>query len=242
MEYNIESFGMSDQGLVRQNNEDVFEALIEKNFFALADGMGGHNAGEIAASLAIQFVCQKINEADLSLSAEEMGQYLRQALAQANAHIWGHSLQDPHYLGMGTTLCCFMIHDESLIYAHVGDSRLYRFRGNLELITRDHSLRASLEDKGEVENGKGLPYKHVITRALGTTSHVMPDIGILSILPNDIYFLCSDGLSDMVPDSTIEAILKVAPKISLAVPVLIQAALEKGGNDNITVLMVKINN
>jgi protein phosphatase len=242
MEYNIESFGMSDLGLVRQNNEDVFNAVPEKNFFALADGMGGHNAGEIAASLAVQFLCERVSQADLSNSAEEMGQFLRQIVAEANAHIWGLSVQNPHYTGMGTTLCCFIIHDESLIYAHVGDSRLYRFRGHLELLTRDHSLRASIQAQGGQEEGKELPCKHVITRALGTTSNVMPDIGILSILPNDIYFLCSDGLSDMVPEATIEAILKVAPKIDLAVPVMIQTALEKGGNDNITVLMVKIIN
>lgn len=234
MDDHIESFGMSDIGLTRQNNEDLFSSVPEKKFFILADGMGGHNAGEVAASLAIQSLCEQVKEVDSTLTAEEMGQFLRQAVAQANKTIWTHAQEDPRYQGMGTTLCCFIIHDESLIYAHIGDSRLYRFRDQLEQLTKDHSLRTG-------EPTKDLTYKHVITRALGTTSHVMPDIGILSILPNDIYFLCSDGLTDQVPDPMLQAILKVAPRIELAVQVMIQTALEKGGNDNITILMIKIN-
>jgi protein phosphatase len=202
--------------------------------------MGGHNAGEIAALEAVNTVCQLVREADLSLSSEKIAQFLRLSVAQANERVWKLSLQDQTCTGMGTTLCCFMIHDESLIYAHIGDSRLYRYRGQLEQLTKDHSLYSTLIDQGEIEDAENLPNKHVITRALGTTSHVLPDIGILSTLPNDLYFLCSDGLTDMVSDDEIASILSLAPSIEDAVYALVNTALEKGGNDNITVLMVKL--
>ncbi len=240
MNYKIESCGLSNIGLVRQNNEDLFDFVLEQRFFALADGMGGHNAGEIAAAEAVNTICDQVKSANLSLSSEQIGQFLRTAVSEANNKVWKLSLQDHTYSGMGTTLCCFMIHDESLIYAHIGDSRLYRYRGELKQLTHDHSLYSMLITQGEVEEAENLPNKHVITRALGTTSHVMPDIGILSTLPNDIYFLCSDGLTDMVPDEEIASILSLAPTIEDAVEALVNTALEKGGNDNITILMVKL--
>ena len=141
---------------------------------------------------------------------------------------------------MGTTISCFLIHEGQLIYAHVGDSRLYRLRNGLQQLSRDHSLRDVLEEEDidpELLDQPG--FKNVITRALGTQPHVIPDIGIIPIQNNDIYLLCSDGLTDLVPDPQIAAILSTGKSLQQMCDSLISAALEKGGNDNITVLLVK---
>jgi serine/threonine protein phosphatase PrpC len=142
---------------------------------------------------------------------------------------------------MGTTLSCCVIHNGRLIFAHVGDSRIYQLRGGLKQLTQDHSLRSQLIASGQLESSKAheFPKKNVITKAVGTTKNLEPDTGSCAIEAGDLYLLCSDGLTDMLSNDEIEQILTQFPLPSEAGPSLIAAAKEKGGTDNITALLVK---
>lgn len=247
--FKLKSYGISDIGLVRQNNEDVWSSIPEYNFFALADGMGGHKAGEVAAKEAIVKLCESLSQ-KLSLSSgkstpSQISNYLNQAIKEANAWVFNMASQNEDLQGMGTTLCCFLLHEQTLVYAHVGDSRIYRFReGVLKQLTIDHSLRSELIATGQLDEGTAslFPYKNVITRAIGTSTHVEPDMDTCLVEPGDIYFLCSDGLTDYVTINEMHAILSHAKTIKEASETFVDAAKEKGGNDNITVVMIKVFN
>lgn len=245
--FKLTSYGLSDVGLVRSNNEDVWAFVKENGFFALADGMGGHNAGEIAAKEAVRFVCSSIEE--LFVSSEKNWNVFDLCsftkLSIENANSWVHHLgrKKKEYKGMGTTLCTLLFHERSLIYGHVGDSRIYRFReGQLDQLTIDHSLRNEMIAKGKFHesSSKPFPYNNVLTRAIGTHGEVEAEIHIAPVNPHDLYLMCSDGLTDCVSDQEISSILKKTedPKeITLA---LIDIAKQKGGNDNITIVSVLV--
>ena len=149
----LKYFGISDIGLVRSNNEDVWSAVADKQFFILADGMGGHNAGEVASSFAVESMCKSIDALPDLADVEKVSQFLREAIAKANSKVFNASRKYPDYAGMGTTLSCFIVIDKFLVYGHIGDSRLYRYRNQLEQLTEDHSLRQPLWNKEE----KGSP-------------------------------------------------------------------------------------
>ena len=242
----LESYGISDIGLVRQNNEDVWSKVPECNFFALADGMGGHKAGEIAAKEAIVKVCGSVRQNLLSspahLSTEQIVFLLNQAIKEANSWVYSMASSDDNLYGMGTTLCCFLLYEQKLLYAHVGDSRIYRFRKDLNLLTSDHSLRSELIASGKLDEGSAsaFAYKNIITRAIGTSSQVEPEISTCQVEPGDIYFLCSDGLTDYVSLKEMKAILSQSDTIRNISDTLVNAAKEKGGNDNITIVMIKV--
>lgn len=245
-DFSLSSFGMSDVGLVRSNNEDVFLSLDEYAFFAIADGMGGHNAGEIAAMEAVRFVCASIEE--LFVSSERNWNIFDltafNKLCIENANSWVHHLgkKKKIYKGMGTTICTLLFHERSLIYGHVGDSRIYRFRGGLlEQLTVDHSLTNQMIAKGQIkkENAGTLQYKNVLTRALGTHNEVEAEIHIAPVNPDDIYLMCSDGLTDQVSDEEIAEILKKNKDIKKGTTALIDRAKKEGGQDNVTVVLVK---
>jgi serine/threonine protein phosphatase PrpC len=238
--FKLQSFGITDIGLVRNNNEDVWAALPHKQFFVLADGMGGHKAGEIASSFALQSMCESMDSLGDLADIEETCQYLRDAVAKANAKVFEESHRHPEYAGMGTTLSCFVILNTYLIYAHVGDSRLYRYRNKLEQLTEDHSLRHAACSKDENASPPAVLMRNVITRAIGNQPTILPDIGVISLRQNDIYMLCSDGLSDYVDESQIAHLLTASLSVEEMGKKLIEAALEKGGNDNITLLLVKV--
>ncbi|MGE0198898.1 MAG: Stp1/IreP family PP2C-type Ser/Thr phosphatase [Simkaniaceae bacterium] len=238
--------GLSDVGRVRTNNEDVILTLKEQGFFALADGMGGHKAGEIAAKEAVRFVCASVEE--LFISSEknwnifELSSFNRLCIENANS--WVHHLgkKKKAYHGMGTTLCTLLFHERSLIYGHVGDSRIYRFRqGILEQLTEDHSLRNQMIAQGQVEENSShnYPFKNVLTRAIGTQSEVDAEIHVAPVSPNDIYLMCTDGLTDQVSDHVIAQILSQSPDIKTASTNLILKANDEGGQDNVSVLMIK---
>jgi serine/threonine protein phosphatase PrpC len=165
--------------------------------------------------------------------------YLREAVARANGKVFDASRQHPPYAGMGTTLTCFVIDEDVLVYAHIGDSRLYRYRDQLEQLTEDHSLRHSLWTK-ETEGPPSLLLRNVITRAIGTQAAVLPDIGVIPVRSKDIYMLCSDGLSDYVSENKIASLLSSPLPLEEIGKKLVAAALEKGGNDNITLLLARI--
>jgi protein phosphatase len=237
-----EFFGLSDIGRVRTNNEDVFRTLPSAQFYVLADGMGGHNAGEIAATEAVDAMCRCIAQAGTLSSVEESCNALRSGIAAANACVNTHAHQDKALKGMGTTLSCFLLCDDVLVYAHVGDSRIYRYRQALKQLTEDHSLRHALLTNEEEPSGARptLLYRNGITRAIGTHPYVHPDIGVIPLQSKDIYLICSDGLTDCVCDEEIQKIMRCSESIEYIGKELIAFALEKGGNDNITALLVKI--
>ncbi len=235
MGYIIESFGISDLGLARDTNEDVFHEIPIHRFFVLADGMGGHNAGEIAAKEAVHHlstsICQIFSSEEEPASLDKpLPELLHKAILGANQWVHQLSEQKEELQGMGTTLCCFLLHEDSLVCAHIGDSRIYRFREALEQITEDHRASASSNKK------------NMITKAIGTSPHVEPTINTLPVSSNDIYFLCSDGLTDYVSDEEISNILQNHLCIKAASKELVNIAKIKGGGDNITILMVKVLN
>ena len=240
--YKVESFGRSDIGLVRTNNEDVFRIVPEKQFYILADGMGGHNAGEIAALTAVNSTCSAVQALTDICTVEQICTLLREAMRFANETVYTLSHNNKAYSGMGTTLSCFALTDKALIYAHVGDSRLYRMRKTLKQLSEDHSLRRTMlvsEERRYTDLPPSL-YRNILTKAIGTHPYVTADIGVIPICPDDIYMLCSDGLTDCVPEEVIAKMLIVDAPLEEIANQLIQYALEKGGNDNITILLVKI--
>lgn len=237
----LKSVGVSDIGSTRTNNEDVWVALPEVGFFALADGMGGHNAGEIAAQKTIDFLsdCAKaIKEQDIM----ELIIEIRYAIEKANRHVYEIGSQSSEYQGMGTTLCCLKWTKDAIIYAHVGDSRIYRFRDQkLSLLTQDHSLLAKWLSTGKLaeECATPFPYKHVITRSIGGPGKANPEIAVATHQEGDLFFLCSDGLSDVLTLSEMELLLNAEPNLHQAASNLIEKAKIKGSSDNMTIVMVQ---
>lgn len=240
----VESYGATDIGLVRLNNEDVWAQMPREQLYILADGMGGHKAGEVAANETVMLICRIIKEAYQKLRPiKEWAAIIEQAIQQANAHILKLGSKDRAMEGMGTTLCLALIVGKTLLYAHVGDSRIYRVRkGRLTQMTRDHSLKEELIASGELDESLALsfPYKNYITRAIGTHKHVTPAIATDPVEPGDIYFLCSDGLTDSLSDAQIHDIIDTSDSLETATAMLILEAKNNGGNDNITILILKI--
>jgi len=238
--------GKSDVGLVRKNNEDVFVNLKEYSFFALADGMGGHNAGEVAAQEAVSFVSTSIEELFDSEEQDwnifDLSDFSRLCIENANSHVHYLGRRKKGCTGMGTTLCTLLFHERSLVYAHVGDSRIYRFRqGALDPLTSDHSLCNDIMKRKKLtkEVSKILPYKNILTRAIGTQVEVEPEIHIAPVKSDDIYLMCSDGLTNHVSDQKILHILRDAASLKEGTEALIESAKKGGGRDNVTVVLVK---
>ncbi len=222
----------TDVGCVREHNEDSFIAATP--LFVVADGMGGHEAGEVASEIAIRTMLEKApNSPD--------GDALANAVKCANAAIIAGAANGTGRPGMGTTMTAAQIFDDQLLIAQVGDSRAYLLHeGTLQRVTRDHSLVADLVEQGRIteEEARVHPQRSVITRALGSDLNVEPDIYILRVSQGDRLLLCSDGLSSMVMDSTIAAILRSNDDPQSCCDALIREALAAGGLDNVTCVVV----
>ena len=229
--------GVTDTGRRRRRNEDAF--VCEPPLFAIADGMGGAQAGELASRLA----AAAIEEAGAAAGDAEA---VAAAVRAANARIFERSLTDPAVAGMGTTATVALVdeHAGTLTIAHVGDSRGYRYRdGVLEQLTTDHSLVAELVRTGRLTEAEAAvhPHRSVITRALGTEAEVEVDTRTLELAPGDLILLCSDGLSAMVRDDEIARLLEGAGGDPyLAAETLVQAANAAGGDDNVTVVLFEV--
>jgi serine/threonine protein phosphatase PrpC len=237
----LRSFGLSDIGFHRMNNEDVWSSLPEIGFFALADGMGGHKGGEVAAKEAIQTLTTSAKEIK-NRSCMELVIEMRHAIEKANRWIYQLAQQSEDLCGMGTTLCCLFWTDEFIVYAHIGDSRIYRMRKKkLELLTKDHTLltkwHAADEFAGKCETP--FPYKNVITRALGTAQKSKPEIKVAPHEPEDLYFLSSDGLHDVLELDEMERLINASEDLEISCKNLIELAKFKGSSDNITLLMIQ---
>jgi serine/threonine protein phosphatase PrpC len=243
MRYKITAAGHSDTGLVRQSNEDAWGQVLEYNFFALADGMGGHLAGEVASREAITSLCHLVPTFKKKMSLTEARDALDRAIRQVNGIVYHLSRADERFKGMGTTLCSIQFRDEGLLYAHVGDSRIYRLRNHvLEQLTLDHSLLRELVDLGQLSEGQvpDFLYKNILTKAIGTEATVEPTVQTSDIQEGDMYLLCSDGLSDALALHELELILNSARTLEGAVKTLIANAKYRGGYDNITAVVMRV--
>lgn len=246
MPYKVLAYGLSDIGLVRQNNEDFWMALPSIDFYVLADGMGGHRAGEVAAKEAVQTLCRLVNmhfSSREQFTLEEAHGIIQIAIEEANNIVYQMGRAHQELRGMGTTLCCLYFHPKGLIYANVGDSRIYRFRGHqLEQLTKDHSLLREMVDLGQISENQSSDFlfKNIITKAVGTEAHVEPSVHITDVQDQDIYIMCTDGLSDMMNHLQIEDILNHATSVQSCTKKLIAQAKKQGGYDNITVVTMKV--
>ena len=237
----------TDPGLVRKNNEDAVAFDVDIGLCLLADGMGGYNAGEVASGMAVAFINSEmgrwLSQAGLQATAKEVRRALEICVDNANHSIFNAACSNHHYAGMGTTLVVGVFQDNRLMLGHIGDSRCYRFRGQLlEQITKDHSLLQEQIDAGLLTPMQALTAlnKNLITRALGVEDEVLVDINEYRLEPGDIYLMCSDGLSDMLRDVSIAVILGGACTLKQKALQLVAAANECGGRDNISVLLVQV--
>lgn len=246
--------GLTDPGMVRGHNEDSIISDPELGFVVLADGMGGYNAGEVASGMTTTMINQGLHDAlqqqplesvEHDRSVQRAHELLRTQIESANAAVLQTSRSQPQCAGMGTTLVSVIFYDDSLTVAHIGDSRLYRLReGQLQVLTRDHSLLQEQLDSGLIteEEARQSANRNLVTRALGIDDVVEADYNDYAVAVGDIYLLCSDGLNDMLEDSDIELTLNtLGANLPLAAEHLIQAANDNGGRDNVSVVLVRIN-
>ncbi len=237
----------TDTGRSRDNNEDSVAVDEETRLAVLADGMGGYNAGEIASGMATAFIKSEMSrwltEVGGTARAKEVRRAMEICVDSANLSIFNAANSNSNYSGMGTTLVVGVFRDDVLVLGHIGDSRCYRWRaGKLEQISRDHSLLQEQIDAGLVtlEQAQHSNIKNLVTRALGVEEIVLLEVNEYPVELGDFYLMCSDGLSDMVQDAAIAKILGAEGGLEQKVQLLVDAANDNGGRDNISVLMVEV--
>ena len=248
----LEVVARTDPGMIRSHNEDAVFGDAQLGLAILADGMGGYNAGEVASGMATTLLASnffqivpgsqpKLREADGEIQAHRI--FVEQ-ISDTNSAIFNAAQSQPQYAGMGTTLVFAWFYDNLVSVAHVGDSRLYRLRGeSFEQLTRDHSLLQEQLDSGMItaEEARFSQNKNLVTRALGVDPVVELEIHDHVAKVGDIYLLCSDGLNDMVEDEEIGLTLQaLGSNLALAADQLVQMANDNGGRDNVSVILVKI--
>lgn len=247
----IEVANISDTGQKRPHNEDSAVTDTRLGLAVVADGMGGYKSGEVASAIAVQLIRDEMSLAAANGGLRGHGegglsrasQLLRTAVEHANSEVYRTAQEVPQCQGMGTTVVAVLYHGDKVSIAHVGDSRVYRLRGEeFRQITRDHSLIQELIDRGfftPEEAAENTP-KNLVTRALGIEHHVDVDIQEQDVADGEIYLLCSDGLNDMVDDEEIRLTLsKYSANLSEAADELVRLANAKGGKDNVSVVLVR---
>lgn len=233
-------------GKVRVRNEDYLIAIPDSGVLVLGDGMGGHRAGEVASKVAVEAAASELLSAQMADSTGELESLMcvGEAGEAANAAVLDAVATTPDWRGMGTTLVMAMFREGRVYYAHVGDSRLYRLRdGRLQQLTRDHSLLQDLLDSGlfgcrEEAAAAGVG-DNILTRSIGLDRHVEIDVGDEVLQPEDLYLLCSDGLCGKVDDQVVLGILQQTDDLDEIADTLLQAALDVGGRDNISLIVAR---
>ena len=244
---------LTDTGMVRDHNEDAIGSNADVGLMVLADGMGGYNAGEVASGIAVQTISElategtmreERNERDPTTGMMRQSIVLRDAVSRSNKIIFQTAQSQTHCEGMGTTLVAAIFFDDKISIAHVGDSRAYRLRGDkFEQLTLDHSLLQELVDRGfySVEEAQRSTNRNYVTRALGVEPTVDVEVHEFDVLPEDIYLLCSDGLSDMVEDEDIHLTISTFnASLDVVGQHLVQLANDNGGRDNISVMLAQV--
>lgn len=249
----LEIVRLTDVGQRREHNEDAVASDAEIGLVVLADGMGGYKAGEVASEIAVLTIVAELKEAmanaipgeiDPATGMQIESKLVTEAVAKANASIYSVSQDQPQCAGMGTTLVTGLFTNNKLLVGHIGDSRLYRLRGEeFVQITEDHSLLQEQIKSGLItpEQAKFSHNKNLVTRALGIDPEVELELHEYDVEVGDIYLLCSDGLSDLVEDEEMaETLGMLSANLELAATQLVQMANDNGGKDNISVILVKV--
>jgi PPM family protein phosphatase len=233
------AYGMSDVGLRRSNNEDVFIIRTDHSVFALGDGIGGAASGEVASRLFAETIVERFAHAVVRSKSDAVN-IVKESFGRANDRIFNEAKVSPEHHGMGCTGELLFFYDSEYYLGHVGDSRTYLYRqGSLRQMTRDHSLVQEQIDQGLLtpDEARTHSYRNVLMRAVGI--HEVLDIDLIrgETFPDDIFLLCSDGLSDMVDDHSIEMVLSLSLHLEQKVKKLIELAKSAGGYDNVTVVL-----
>ncbi len=248
----IRSYGSTDVGLLRTHNEDCFAVSDRDQLYVLADGMGGHNHGEVASRIAVNSIFEYIssvndNDSTLPLSYDanlrQHSNSLKRSIHTAHDRVLKAIREDGSLLGMGTTIVTAMQKERVLTIAHVGDSRGYRLRnGHLELLTQDHTWVNEQVVAGYLseEQAKSHPLKNVVTRALGGDSDILVDVLETDARPGDLFLLCSDGLTTMLSDEEIHERMVMDTSLEETCRRLIHDSNARGGFDNVTVVLLKV--
>ena len=244
---------VSDTGKVRDHNEDAIGSQPEIGLWVLADGMGGYNAGEVASGIAVKTILEMVTAAcktekrgDIESGTGYMRQtiVLRDAIHRANKVINQTAQSQPQCEGMGTTLVASLFYDNKVSIAHVGDSRMYRLRGNrFEQITMDHSLLQELVDRGfySQEEAQRSTNRNYVTRALGVEANVDVEVQEVEVQKGDYFLMCSDGLPDMVEDEDIHLTISTfSNDVRTVGEQLIKLTNDNGGRDNVSVILVRV--
>ena len=225
-------------GNVRASNQDALLVVPgAAGIYGVADGMGGHKAGDVASKMAVAVVSRLLR------NEKPSSELLRSAIEEANRAIYEEQSANPDYSGMGTTMTLVWEDEKRVLLGHVGDSRAYRVRKKaIRQISQDHSMVAEMVRKGYLtpEEARVHPYRNIITRALGTDRTVEVDVEELDKKTGDLFLLCSDGLSEYVQDEEMLLILRKHPSLEEAADVLLQMALEGGGRDNISLVLAEV--
>lgn len=249
----IRTAALTDKGLVREENEDFFSADEQLNLYVVADGMGGHRAGEVASRVAVEMVNKNFKELinsntplellfgqpDPSLSLR--GNYILSSIRLANRVIYEMAVNHEEYKGMGTTIAVLAVLQGLLVCANAGDSRIYLLRnGKIEKLSEDHTIVSQHVNMGFMteEEAENSPLKHVLAKNLGATDHVDPEIFELEPSSNDKFLLCSDGLTDVVSDDELQIMISSENEPDALCRNCIDRALQRGGHDNTTVISV----
>jgi len=256
MKGKLEFVCQTDVGQVRDHNEDYISYDAELGFGVLADGMGGLNAGEVASSMSVHLLMDELTSlkkgsstVEAELDSDALGvplrcRLVRRIVEKTNSAVFHVSQTQPQCRGMGTTIIVAMYEDNNLVVGHIGDSRVYRYRGDsLEQMTRDHSYVQELIDKGlfTKEQARASDKKNVVTRALGVGPSVEVEVHEHAVKVGDIYLMCSDGLTDLVTDADIETIFRGSKgNMNEIAGLLVNLANASGGKDNISVILTRV--
>ncbi len=239
----MKTFSLTDVGRVRESNQDYVytsESPVGNlpNLFIVADGMGGHNAGDFASKYTVEQIVEYIKKAPMTSPVD----LIRGAVTKANARLMALAKNDVSMAGMGTTAVIMTVIDDCMYVANIGDSRLYLLREGLEQITKDHSLVQEMVRMGEMNASEARyhPDKNIITRAVGAFEDLEIDFFEEHVDSGDVILMCSDGLSNMVDDMDICQIVRTGRDVVEKVQRLVEAANRGGGKDNITVAIIEI--
>lgn len=239
----MKAFSITDIGERRRINQDyVFcsETATGKlpNLFIVADGMGGHNAGDYASRFCVEFFKQRIEESNLISPVAS----IEAALKETNDNLRSKAEEQIELEGMGTTIVVATIFDKQMYVANVGDSRLYVIGKEMKQITEDHSLVEAMVKTGKLDRSEARahPNKNIITRAIGANDTLEPDFFEVELEEGDTVLMCSDGLTNMLEDETIEQIIRENEELSVAAQTLVKSANQNGGKDNIAIIIIKV--
>ena len=249
----LEIVGVSDTGRVRDHNEDSYASDQKLGLVVLADGMGGYRAGEVASAVAVTRVFRDTRDGLMSLIPGQVDQesglryeslVVQDAIRRANSEVYSAAREHSEYNGMGTTVVTALFYDNHLTCAHVGDSRMYRYRDEqMEQLTVDHTvvqefIQTGMYSETEAKASFG---SNLVTRALGVEEQIDIDIYEQSVLPDDIYLICSDGLTNMVNEAKIAKVLSKKQDLDVYAKRLTQLANKGGGEDNISIVLIRVN-